>query len=147
MRSPSLIASERSNSRLLMAPPGHLRALLVKFATRRSKNRVIAVRKMLKPGNQQSEGQTSENDDYEDVLADGTHIYISDDLTKARANLAFGARQAKRSHQISDTWVMNCKVMVKDNFSRISQVTSIHDLETLLQHWHDLWFLHMPMKY
>ena len=127
--------------------PGAPCALLVKFANRRSKNRVIAVRKMLKPGNQQSEGQTSENDDDEDVLADGTHIYISDDLTKARANLAFRARQAKRSHQISDTWVIDCKVMVKDNFSRISQVTFIHDLETLLQHWHDLWFLHMPMKY
>ena len=36
--------------------PGAPRALLVKFATRRSKNRITTVRKMLKPGNQQSEG-------------------------------------------------------------------------------------------
>ena len=113
--------------------PGAPRALLVKFATRRSKNRVISARKKLKPTNEQEEGQTEEhNGDDEDLFADGRKIYIGDDLTKTRAYLAFRARQAKRNHQISDTWVIDCKVMIKDNFSRISQVTSLHELEGIL---------------
>ena len=50
------------------------------FASRRPKNWVIAVRKMLNPENQQSKGWTSEINDDDDVLADWTPIYISNDL-------------------------------------------------------------------
>ena len=42
-------------------------------------------------------------------------VYISDDLTKRRANLAFQARKLKRDKRILDTWVTNRKVLVKDN--------------------------------
>ena len=106
--------------------PGAPRPLLVKFATRRSKNRVMEVRKKLKVTDQQLEDPTDED---EAVLADGVHIYIGDDLTKARANLAFKARQAKRNKEISDTWVIDAKVMVKNNYAKIFNVTSIQDLD------------------
>ena len=57
--------------------PGTPHALLVKFATRQSKNRVISARKKLKSRNKQEEGQTEEdNGDDEDLFADGTKIYI-----------------------------------------------------------------------
>ena len=55
-------------------------------------------------------------------------IYIHDDLTKRRANLAYKARQLKNSKKIFDTWVTNCKIVVKDNYNRISLVNDTHDL-------------------
>ena len=73
--------------------------------------------------------QNGKTDEDEALLADGVHIYIGDDLTKARANLAFKARQAKRNKEISDTWVIDAKVMVKNNYAKIFNVTSIQDLD------------------
>ena len=55
-------------------------------------------------------------------------IYIHDDLTKRGANLAYKARQLKNSKKIFDTWVSNCKIVVKDNYNRISLVNDTQDL-------------------
>ena len=46
-------------------------------------------------------------------------IDLADDLTKTRANLAFKAREAKRMGKLTDTWVIDSKVMVKDLHVRI----------------------------
>ena len=66
-------------------------------------------------------------------LPDGSEvpIYISDDLTKRRANLAFEARKLKRANHIQDTWITNCKIIVKDNYNRISLISSLQDLQKL----------------
>ena len=114
------------------------RPLLVKFATRRSKNRVMEARKELRPKQPRgtprpgfpppedhTEPDMAERDD---SMADGVAVYLADDLTKMRAFLAFRARQAKRDHKIMDTWVIDTKIMIKDNHSRICQVTSIDHL-------------------
>ena len=69
--------------------------------------------------------------EYDAMMADGERIYMADDLTKRRANLAFRAREAKRSKQINDTWVIDTKIMVKDCQNRIKQIFSIDELEKI----------------
>ena len=54
---------------------------------------------------------------------------MADDLTRASAKLAYLARELKRSKKIADTWVFDCRVMIKNLYNRISQVDSIADLE------------------
>ena len=121
---PATPADAASSAGTRPAPP---RALLVKFATRRSRNRVMESRKNLKdPPSQDDTGYTA-------MIADGRHIYLADDLTKRRANLAFKAREAKRAQQLSDTWVIDTKIMVKDLHNRIKQISSIHDLEQIIR--------------
>ena len=109
--------------------PSPPRPLLVKFATRRSKIRVMEASKKLRlrsetngdapdPGPGHGAEETSatsegEKDDEDDWTADGLKINIADDLTKIRANLAYRARVAKRNHEIMDTWVTDCRSMVK----------------------------------
>ena len=56
-------------------------------------------------------------------------IYISDGLTKRRANLAYQARLLKRNNAIKDTWVSNGKILIKNNHNRISQVNSPQNLQ------------------
>ena len=55
-------------------------------------------------------------------------VYFQDDLTARRAKLAFEARQLKRSGAISDTWIANSKIIIKDNYNHISSITYIDGL-------------------
>ena len=73
--------------------PKTVRPIIVKFASRRVKSRVIEYRKKLK------ENPCKDGDGHE------YPVYIQDDLTKRRANLAFLARQSKRNRHIMDTWI------------------------------------------
>ena len=52
-------------------------------------------------------------EEYADMVADGARIYLADELMKTKANLAFKAREAKRKGELTDTWVIDSKVMVK----------------------------------
>ena len=79
-----------------------------------------------------SEVEEDDEDDEDDWTADGLKIYIADDLTKRRANLAYRARVAKINHEIMDTWVTDCRIMVKNNHSRISQIYTISDLQAVI---------------
>ena len=123
------------------APPPP-RPLLVKFVNRRSKARVMEVRKRLRVrrgrrrhdggGDADNEGVADEedsNEEREDHPEPQPIIYISDDLTKTRATLAFRARESKRQHLIADTWIIDSKVMIKDNRSRIYHVKSEDELK------------------
>ena len=126
------------------------RPLLVKFATRRSKNRVISKRKNLrKPRADDSVGRmegsvrelSSARPDIDDAVdgdetvstLDGENIYMSDDLTKRRATLAYRARMVRRNKEIQETWVIDCKIMIKNNYGRISQISSEADLQEKAQ--------------
>ena len=60
---------------------------------------------------------------------DGNKIFISDDLTKARAALAYQAREARRQGSITETWIYESRIIIKDNRSRIHKVTSLADLQ------------------
>ena len=55
-------------------------------------------------------------------------IYINEDLTKFRANLARDARALRNSGVINDTWTQYGKIIVKDKQNRISV---IHDKSKL----------------
>ena len=117
------------------------RALLVKFASRRSKEWVMAARSKLRPKKsprhqQQQEGQQPEA---EEAATDDTDeeqegplpkVYITDDLTRLQAKLAYRARVARRQGEIAETWVTNCKVFIKDNHSRIHHIRSHEELDS-----------------
>ena len=93
------------------------RPIIVKFTNRRVKGRVMDARSTLKDNPcEHSNGKSAP-------------VYIQDDLTKRRANLAYMARQLKRSGAITDTWVSNCKVLAKDSYGRISLISSPLDLQ------------------
>ena len=83
-------------------------------------------------GDADNEGVADEedsNEEQEDHPEPQPIIYISDDLTKTRATLAFRARESKRQHLIADTWIIDSKVMIKDNRSRIYHVKSEDELK------------------
>ena len=119
------------------------RPLLVKFVSRRSKARVLGARSNLRPKEspphqQKQPGQQPQSDDVATSATDEEHegqvplpvIYITDDLTKLRAYLAYRARVAKRQKEIANTWVSNSKVHIKDNHSRINLIRSLQELDS-----------------
>ena len=158
--SPALTMDEISVSHRVGKPgepdadgtPPPPRPLLVRFATRRSKNRVISERKKLRktptavPNGrdelpqqpqepaQDSTGVGDATDDESSSVdnawrQDGEKIYISDDLTKRKATLAYRARMAKRNGGLLDTWVYDCKVMIKDRYGRITVIKDETELQ------------------
>ena len=100
--------------------PPKPRPVLAKLNSRRTKGRIMEECKLLKDNPYQ---YTINNNIYSKA------IYISDDLTKRRANLAYQARLLKRNNAIKDTWFSNCKILIKNNHNRISQVNSPQDLQ------------------
>ena len=57
------------------------------------------------------------------------HIYINEDLTKFRANLARDARALRNSGLITDTWTQYGKIIVKNKQNRISVIHDPSDLQ------------------
>ena len=120
------------------------RPLLVKFVSRQCKARVMEAHNNLRPKKsppnhqQQQPGQQPESDEVATNTTDEEHegqvplpvIYITGDLIKLRAYLAYRARVAKRQEEITDTWVSNSKVHIKDNRSRIYQIRPLGELDS-----------------
>ena len=92
------------------------RPILVKFVSRRVKADVMNERKELK------------GKKLRDATGHEAPIFIQDDLTQRRANLAYQARQLKRNKLVMDTWISFGKIMVKDNHSLITTVNCTSDL-------------------
>ena len=90
------------------------RMVIVKFANRRVKSRVMDVRKELRNLDEEKYPRP---------------IYFQDDLTARRAKIAYQARQGKKAGKLMDTWVIDSKVMVKDRNNRIHQVRTQKDIE------------------
>ena len=90
------------------------RMVIVKFASRRVKSRVMGVRKELRNLDEEKYPRP---------------IYFQDDLTARRGNIAYQARQGKKAGKLTDTWVIDSKVMVKDRNNRIHQVRTQKDIE------------------
>ena len=95
------------------------RPILVKFSNRRTKSKIMENRKNLK------------DKAFVDANGHKFRIYIQDDLTRRRANLAYLARQLKNSQQISDTWIAYGKVQIKDNHGHIKTINSQEDISKL----------------
>ena len=97
------------------APTPRPRAVLVRFVSRRSKAHVMAAKKHLK-----GIGRTE----------DFPHpVFITDDLTQRRSKLAYTARGLKRGSKIDDTWVFDCRILIKDKFGIIHQINKEDDLK------------------
>ena len=92
------------------------RPILVKFVSRRVKADVMVSRKHLK-GRKLCDSTGHE-----------TSIYIQDDLTQRRVNLAYQARQLKNNNRIADTWVSYGKIMIKDCHNHITVINCSQDL-------------------
>ena len=62
--------------------------------------------------------------------ADGTvhTVYVSDDLTKRRANLPYRARLLRRSGAIQDTWTYDSQILVKDLHNKIVPIKTESEL-------------------
>ena len=67
------------------------RGIIVRFVSYRVRAQVLKARSKLK----------------------GTGIYVNEDLTKRRNNLAFLARQLKKQNKVVDTWTYDGKIFVK----------------------------------
>ena len=100
-------------------PPVKHRSVIVKFASRKTKALVMGNCKNLK------------DNPFKNQNGSISKIYISDDLTKRRANLAFQARNLKKCNAILDTWTFEGRILIKDKHRRISPVISQEDLRKL----------------
>ena len=56
------------------------------------------------------------------------NVYVNEDLTQVRSALLFKARALKREKRLTDCWYYDGRIVVKDNDSRITTVTSEADL-------------------
>ena len=89
----------------------------MKLASRRAKTAIMSERKTLK------------DNPYQCTNGSTAAVFIGDDLTKHRAILAYQARQSKNNELIPDTWITNCKIVVKDNYNHISLIQSEEDIK------------------
>ena len=110
------------------------RAIIVKFATYRARQRVYASRSMLgppdkrrKPGDpwnrKQNEGATTERPPYAQA------IWVNEDLTLQRSALLYKARQKKKPHKINDCWTHDGRIMIKNTYGKIMQIKTEKDLD------------------
>ena len=93
---------------------------IIKFSSRRAKERVIESREML------------ETNPPKESNGVPIHVYTANGITKSkklrRASLAYQARHLKRADRIIDTWLMDYKICVKDRHNRIHPAKSTKDL-------------------
>ena len=87
----------------------HSRQIICQFTTWPDKHRVMT--------NKQSIRRSNPN------------VYISEDLTRTRAKMAYLARMKKREGKITDTWTADGKIVIKDNSGKIHYVTRTHQIE------------------
>ena len=109
------VATDRTNQTQVQAP----RQILVKFSNRRTKSKIMENRKNLK------------DKAFVDANGQTFRIYIQDDLTHRRANLAYLAHQLNNSQHISDTWIAYGKVQIEDNHGHIKAINSQEDISKL----------------
>ena len=90
---------------------GRTRQVIVEFATRNVRERVYSAKKELK--------NVRENE----------NVYINEDLTKFRADLARDVRELRTSGLINETWTQYGKYIVKDKQNRISVIYDPSELQ------------------
>ena len=143
--------SQADGGTVLVAKP---HPIIVKFVSRRTKARVIAARKELRklnPENQTPDCTQADADNIDDDRVDDdgdtdgeqseenrrkwplAHrfpkaVYKSDDLTRTWAKLGYQARMLKRQKLISDTWIFDCAILVKDNNGHTKKISCNGDL-------------------
>ena len=56
-------------------------------------------------------------------------LFFQDDLTARRAKLAYQARNLRNQKKISETWIWDSKVLIKDNRGRIHNIKNANELK------------------
>ena len=145
---PPLTLGEISNCHRIGPMSSHAtkpRPMIVRFTTNRSKQCVMANRKKLKgvdgndilgprPGDP-TPAEMNADDEHEkqtpatDLTTEIMPVYINDDLCKARAILAFRARQLKNDKKINDTRVNRGMIIIKDKVNKIHSLSALSQLE------------------
>ena len=92
--------------------PGKPRAIIVKFATFRARQKLYRSRSQLK-------GCGFEG------------VFVNEDLTHFRSDLLFKARQLCKSGKLDGCWSDNGNILVKDNHMKIHRVSSEEGLNKL----------------
>ena len=125
---------------------GRDRPILIKFATYRSRRRVIVNRRNLNPLKRTDRRQT-----LGDMLPPGAaadpqlpgrvavplqpdrrhHLFMNDDLTKTRAQLLYRCRVQKKDTKIADCWSSDGTILVKTLDHKITAVKSEADLASV----------------
>ncbi len=95
--------------------PNVPRDIIVKFATYRSKKRV-----MLKKSNLKKNGRTG--------------VYINDDLTRVRSDIYYKARSLFKDKKISSTWSADGTIIIKDNEMKFHRIETQRDMDNFAQH-------------
>lgn len=91
----------------------HPRSIIMKFVRRQTKYDILKSKKSLK-------------DDK------GNQVYVSEDLTKYRVQLAYDCRELKKNGRIKDTWVANGNVIMKHNDDTRTVVKRNSQLENIM---------------
>jgi exosome complex exonuclease DIS3/RRP44 len=110
----------------------HSRSILVKFTSYKHKDALVKNRKKLSAVDG---AELFPSDDWPPLPATSNsdrppkhRIFLNEDLTRARSQVAARARQLKRDKKIDDTWVKDGAIFVKCGDTRLT-FTSIPDLE------------------
>lgn len=85
------------------------RPILVKFASRKLRDKVLATKRILgaKRNREQSDHGVAQNTD------ENSKIFISEQLSKKVSDLFFKARELKRKNIVHSTWTRNGKLYIK----------------------------------
>ena len=97
--------------------------VLIKFATSRSKRRVLERRRILNPAKRTEARHTvrdvmigperEEEAQANQIQKQESRLYLKDDLTRSRSQLLYECRQAKKKQLISDCWSHDGSIIVK----------------------------------
>ena len=103
--------------------PGSSRPMLVKFANYRARQRVFKAKRALFPKSGTA-GQSSTTT---------RNIFINEDLTRARVQLLYHARQAKKKKQINDCWTVDGQLLIKSKANKVTPIHNHNELERITQ--------------
>jgi len=92
------------------------RAILMKFATHWSKQRVFNAKKKL----------YTEDENL-------PRLFLNEDLTRRRSELLWRARKLKKDGIIQDTWTANGTILLKDARNAVASFKSLKELDNLLK--------------
>ena len=115
------------------------RAILVKFATYRSKRRVLEMRRALNPANRtemratladfigpRTEAETRA--EQQRTGENAARLFLNDDLTRKRQQLLYECRQAKKKTLINDCWSYDGTILIKTLTNKVMPVTCVADI-------------------
>ena len=94
---------------------------LVRFRSERSRDTVYKARGQLKEFNHRSDPVK--------------RIFVNEDLTARRANIAFETRKLKKEKKIADCWTFNGRIIIKFNRGQIEEISSLGGMDHLRLWW------------